>query len=273
MSVLDYRPGDSVVHRMDPRVKMVLLVALSATVFLISHVAVLTVLFLGVLLIWKAGGLPLGTMARYLRFLGGLVLFLVVLQGLFYSFGEDPVVLVRPLFPAGIPLLGGRGAIYRDGILLGLVLGFRLFVLVCLMPVLVMTTPLSGAARGLVRMGINYKYAYMAITAMNLIPALQKEAKNVMDAQKMRGLRAFESGRLPARLRAYATLVVPLVVGSMRRAQLMGVAMEARAFGAFPTRTSRRDLVMRRGDWLALAAGVLLCAGLLWYNRRLGGWF
>lgn len=273
MSILDYHYGDSYMHRMDPRVKMILLILLTIVVFMISNVYVLTAMFAMVMLIWKTASLPLKRIVKYMKFLLSLVAFLIVLQGLFFSSGDNPIILLHPIIPDVVPLIGGHGTIYLNGILFGLVLGFRLLTLVCIMPIFVMTTSISETALGLVKLGMNYKYAYMTTTALNLIPTLQDEAKLVMDAQKMRGFMVFETGKFMEKLKAYSTLVVPLVVGAMRRAQLMGVAMEARAFGAMKTRTYREDLNLRTRDLVYGAIVVLLCIVLVYFNNRLGGWY
>lgn len=273
MSILDYHYGDSYVHRMDPRIKMILLVLFTVVIFMISNFYVLLAVFALVMLVWKTANLPLKNIIRYMKFLMSLVAFLVVLQGLFFSSGENPVVLVHPIIPEVVPLIGGHGTLYLDGIVFGLVLGFRLLTLVCIMPIFVMTTTIGETALGLVKLGMNYKYAYMTTTALNLIPSLQDEARVVMDAQKMRGFTVFETGKFMEKLRAYSTLVVPLVVGAMRRAQLMGVAMEARAFGVMKKRTYRDELHMKGSDVAALVLCTGLCAGFIVANRMLGGWF
>lgn len=273
MSILDYHYGDSYIHRMDPRVKMILLILLTIVVFMISNFYVLLAMFALVMLVWKTANLPLKNIIGYMKFLLSLVAFLIVLQGLFFSSGSNPIILVHPIIPESVPVIGGHGTVYLDGILFGLILGFRLLTLVCIMPIFVMTTTIGETALGLVKLGMNYKYAYMTTTALNLIPTLQDEARVVMDAQKMRGFQVFETGKFMEKMRAYSTLVVPLVVGAMRRAQLMGVAMEARAFGVKKTRTYRDELNMRKID---LAAGVLvalICVGMVYFNGLLGGWY
>ncbi len=273
MSILDYHYGDSYVHKMDPRIKMILLVVLTIVVFMISNFYVLLGMFALVMLVWKTARLPLKNILRYMKFLLGLVAFLVTLQALFFSSGENPVILLHPIIPEAVPLIGGIGTIYLDGILFGLILGFRLLTLVSIMPVFVMTTTIGETALGLVKLGMNYKYAYMTTTALNLIPSLQDEAKIVMDAQKMRGFQVFETGKLMDKLKAYTTLAVPLVVGAMRRAQLMGVAMEARAFGVHKTRTYREVLHMRTIDIVSFVIVFLICVLMVVLNIMLGGWF
>lgn len=270
MAILDYQYKETYLHRIDPRIKLILLVLATVVVFMLDNFYVLAGLFMLVICLWKTARLPLKKILGYMKFLLSMVALLVVMQALFYSSGPDPRVLVHPIFPAGFPLVGGTGHIYLDGILFGLLLGLRLLTLVCLMPIFIMTTTISSTALGLVKLGLNYKYAYMATTALNLIPGLQEEAKTVMDAQKMRGFRVFEEGRFWQKMRAYGSLVVPLVVGAMRRAQLMGVAMEARAFGVYKTRTYRRDLSFRRADGLVFFLSLGLMIFLVYANTILG---
>jgi energy-coupling factor transport system permease protein len=120
-----------------------------------------------------------------------------------------------------------------------------------LMPLLTMTTPMDKLALGFTRMGLQYKGAYIITTAINLIPAFEDEARFIMDAQKIRGMRAFEEGSVLDKFKAYPALAVPLIIGAMRRAQLMRVAMDARGFGAFPAKTYLEDLRMTAGDYIA----------------------
>jgi energy-coupling factor transport system permease protein len=107
-------------------------------------------------------------------------------------------------------------------------------------------------------------------TALNLIPILQTEANTVADAQKLRAFRVFERGSFLDKLKAYPSLVTPLIIGAMRRAQLIAVAMDSRAFGASAERTYIQEIRMRHQDWAFLALATLFAAAAGIANFRIG---
>lgn len=255
MSLIEYHEGTSFLHRMDPRVKLILLVTMTIGVFMTKNFYLLASVFVFVILLWILAALPLQRILSYVKFLLLITLFITLLQAVFV---EGETVLLHPIIPAGVPLIGGAGTIYLDGVLNGLLLGFRLLTVMCMMPVVIMTTPIDIMSLGLVKMGLNYQIAYMATTALNLIPTFQSEAETIMDAQKMRGLSAFEKGGFLQKFKAYVPLAVPLVVGAMRKAQMMGVSMDSRAFGCTKTRTYREDITFARSDFVFLAVGLAL---------------
>lgn len=263
MTLIQYYPGESLFHKLDPRVKILILLLLTIVIFIVENFFVIAAIFATILILWTSARLPLGTVASYFKFLLGLFAFLTILQALFYPGTQ---VLVQPVIPNFVPLIGGSGTITVEGMLFGLLISFRLLVLVCLLPLITMTTPIHMFALGLVRMGMTYKIAYTATTAINMIPALQAETGVIIDAQRLRGFTVFEKGTLMQKMKAYPALVVPLVIGAMRRAQLMGVAMDARAFGALKGRTYVEDIAMRPADWVALVVLVFYSAAAVTAN-------
>lgn len=258
-----YLPGNSLLHRLDPRIKLVLLMSLTVLVFFIDTFLPLGILFFSVLLLWKHAKMTFRTMARYLKFMMVLFIILMIMQSIFYP-GENR--LVDPLIPEFVPLLGGMGDITLEGILFGLLLCWRVLTLICMLPLLLVTTTIEELALAMVRIGLPYKVAFTATTALNQMPILQTEVSQVMNAQKLRGLTVFETGKLFQKLKAFPILVVPFVMGSMRRANMMGVAMDSRAFGTSRTRSYITTINMKTTDWFILFCGVLYIAGLVWLN-------
>jgi energy-coupling factor transport system permease protein len=97
-----------------------------------------------------------------------------------------------------------------------------------------------------------------------MIPILQNELGVIMDAQKLRAFQTFEEGKLVDKVKAYPTLVIPLIVGSMRSAQQMGVAMDSKAFGTNKNRTFLDDITFQTRDWVFLSGILLLTvAGII----------
>lgn len=266
MSLVMYYPGDSLIHKLDPRVKILLLIFLTFIILLSVNFWVIGIIFALNVMLWYIARLPFNIILSYFKFLSSVSIFIIIAQGLFYG---GNMAIIDPVIPEFIPLLGGSGRITLEGIIFGLLVSIRMFTLVCLTPLVTMTTPVHLLALGLIKLGLPYRIAYMATTALNMIPTLQKEIKEIIDAQKLRGFIVFEQGNIFAKLKAYPALVVPLVISAMRKAQLSGVAMDSRAFGVSPSRTYLEDIQMTRTDWISLGMGctcvvILICWAIIY---------
>jgi energy-coupling factor transport system permease protein len=263
MAVTGYIAGDSFIHKTDPRIKILLSLFFTLLVFLVSRPAAAAVMILGMLALWRAAQIPLRRILSYIKFLAVMVLFITLMQMLF---GPGSRYIVKPLIPYGVPVIGGMGSLKWDGLVMGLVSGLRLLSLVLLLPLLTGTTSMQALAQGLTALRLNYRTAFIITSAINLIPALEEEARHIIDAQKLRGLRDFDEGRLWRKLKAYPALAVPLIISAMRRSQSMAYAMDSRAFGAFPGRTWREPLRMKTGDYAALGISAVFCGCVLCAN-------
>jgi energy-coupling factor transport system permease protein len=262
--LIQYVAGDSFFHRLDPRTKILFMLLVSSVVFVIQRIGLAAVVLLSLLLLWRAARLPATMLKDVSKALAGITIFLFVVQALFYP-GETS--LIYPIIPREVPLIGGIGRITLEGILFAVLIALRLFSMVLILPLVSLTTPVQLLTLGLVRLGLPYRLASAMTTAINLIPVLQTEANVIVDAQRLRAMRVFEEGRFWDKLRSYPALVTPLVIGAMRRAQLIAVAMDSRAFGASKTRTYVQDIHMQATDWVFLVATVLctaLVAGFSW---------
>ncbi|MDR0584699.1 MAG: energy-coupling factor transporter transmembrane protein EcfT [Treponema sp.] len=260
MTAIEHTADGSFLCRLDPRTKITLALFFTLVVFIVDRPFAAAVLALGFLGLWFAAKLPFKTITVYARRLLALMVLAVVLQTLF---GPGERYMLKPLIPEFVPLLGGRGSLKWDGLVLGAVIVCRLVALMLLFPMLTMTTSPRLLALGLTKLGMPYRAAYIVTTALNLIPAFEEDARIIMDAQKLRGMRAFEEGTLPDKFRAYPALAIPLLTGAMRRAQLLGAAMDARAFGAFKTKSWLDHIRMAPADYWACAAALVFASCVL----------
>ena len=256
-TLVQYIPGESAFHRLDPRSKIIFMLLVTGVIFIVQNLWVAGAILFTLILLWFLAGLPLSILKGLGQATAGIMAFLVVVQALLYP-GET--VLVRPIIPSLVPLIGGAGRITLEGILFALLLSLRLMAMVILLPLVTITTPMHLFLLGLVRMGLPYRLAYTTTTALNLIPILQAEANTIADAQRLRAFRVFEKGNFLEKLKAYPALVTPLVIGAMRRAQLIAVAMDSRAFGATKDRTYIQDIQMRPMDWAFITCSVIYVA-------------
>lgn len=262
-SLIECYSGQSLFHRLDPRVKIIFLLLFTTVIFIIQHIYLALVVLLTVIALWCVAGLPLRSMSGYFKMLGGILVFLFVVQATLYP-GE--VILIDPIIPSSVPLIGGKGNITEEGILFGFFITTRLLTMVSILPLVSMTTPIDRLALGLVRLRLPYQLAYMITTALNLVPVLKAEAGVIMDAQRLRAFRTFEKGNPVAKMKAYPLLVTPLVIGAMHRAKLVAIAMESRGFGAKGERVYIEDIAMKPSDWVFIALTVLYCLVVLLAN-------
>lgn len=265
-SLVLYFPGNTFFHKLDPRAKIAFLFLMSIVIFAIQNLYLSLLVLATMLVLWALARLPMALIIGYFKALIPVMIFLFVVQAIFYP-GET--ILVKPLIPGFVPLIGGTGRITEEGILFSLLLSLRLMAMVSLLPLVSMTTPVHILALGLVRLGLPYRMAYTTTTALNLVPILQLEAGVIVDAQRLRAMQTFEKGKLLEKLKAYPALVTPLVIGAMRRAQLMAVAMDSRAFGASEKRTYLDDIEMSLVDWIFVFLAVVYSAGVLYATTML----
>ena len=233
---------------LDPRVKLFLLVGLSTAALVTRMLYILLALFFMVMVILLAGGIKAAVIWKKLRGLFSLVLMLFLLQCLLNRNGEALFVV------SGFKLVTD--------------IGLRTAALICLRLIVVILSALvvaSGEARdyllALTTLKVPYEIAFMVLAALRFLPMLREEARDVLNAAQMRGLRIKKAG-LRRQLAAYLSISLPIVAGAIQRADHLSIAMEARGFGAYPRRTSMRRLNMRKTDWVYLAIFCAAIAGI-----------
>jgi energy-coupling factor transport system permease protein len=269
-ALVQYVPGDTFMHRLDPRAKIVFLLLVTGSVFVIKNLLLAAVLLVLLLGLWLAARLPLTKLLEYARALVGIVVFLFIVQALFYP---GQTALVQPLVPNGVPLIGGIGRITWEGIVFALLLSMRLMCMITVLPLISLTTPVHLLALGLVRLGLPYRWAYTMTTALNLVPVLQTEAQLIVDAYRLRAFRVFETGNIVQKMTAYPQIVTPLVIGAMRRAQLVAVAMDSRAFGSGHKRSYIQDINLNAMDWIFMSCSALILVAVMVLSTKIGAPF
>ncbi len=254
-----YVPVDSIVHRLDPRTKILATVLLTVALFAIpgpsgaAGLGVFTVLLAAVI---AAGRIPPGYVLRGLRPIFWLLGFAVVLQIVFGESGGHPAVSLGPV------------VITRENLAAGAFYGYRLVLLVVCTTLMTFTTSPVELTDGLerllrplrsVRIPV-HELALMMTIALRFIPTLLEETEKIMKAQMARGAE-FARGSLVRRARALVPLLVPLFIGAFRRADALALAMEARCYRGGEHRTRMTELRFRAGDYVAL--GIIVLAGAL----------
>lgn len=255
VTVGQYVPGDSPVHALDPRVKVVLLALAMTTTFSVSSPYAVLALLVLTLAGAIAARLPLGYFLGGLRTVGLLIAMTTVFNLLLVHGG-------RPLFtlgPVTIDTHGARMAFLLASRLVLLMLLTSLFTLTT-SPIR-MTDALERLLSPLRRIGVpTAEIAMMTSIALRFIPTLVETAERIMKAQLARGARFGEGGAI-SRARALVPVLVPLFVTSFGAAEDLATAMEARCYRGGRGRTRMISLQMHAVDLAAVAlVGTLLCA-------------
>jgi energy-coupling factor transport system permease protein len=243
-----YIPGDSPVHRLDARTKIIILVAYVAALFLASTWPGQGALFLFLVVAMALARLPLPSVVRGLRPLLWLVVITLVLNA-----------LMTP-GPVAYRILGFI-TLSQPGIDFGLQMAVRLLLLFVASSLLTLTTAPVELTDGMEsvlgpfrRFGVPaHDIAMMMTIALRFIPTLMTETERIMRAQSARGA-DFEHGSLTSRLRALVPLLVPLFISAFRRADELATAMEARAYRGGEGRTRWRQRRLGSGDAVAAAS-------------------
>jgi energy-coupling factor transport system permease protein len=252
-----YTEGDTFLHRLDPRVKMVSVVLLSILAFILSGLASLVIMLAFVLLLVILSRTPLSKTAFALKFVFRLMLLIVILWPIFDRSGEPVLLSLDPL------------QITQPAILRGVTSATRIGCLATVWYILMFTTQQRDIVRALVKMGVRFDFGLTLAISLRFFPTFSATIGSIMDAQRARGLE-FGKGGLIKRTRKYVAVLIPAIVSALRTADGLSHALQSRAYGARIDRTYLRDFKMRWSDFVSLAVVILAFAVPLTANFVLG---
>ena len=232
-----YYPADSFTHKLDPRVKLVLVVAFIVTVFLVKNLIAYAAVILCVVSGTLISRIPISKVLKSIKTIIFLVIFTAALNLLFYK--GDTVLWSW-----------WRISVSLEGIFFSLKMALRLILLVMGTTLLTYTTTPTGLTDGMESLMYPLKLikvpthdiAVIMSIALRFIPILSEEVDKIMMAQKARGA-SFDSGGIVKRAKALLPVLIPLFVSAFRRADELAFALDARCYNATPNRT--RYQVMR----------------------------
>ena len=258
-----YFPGTTVVHRLDPRTKLILTVLYIVVLFTAGSYVSYGIVFLFLAVCIWLSRIRLKTILSGLKPL--LVLLLITgILNLFYTRGEHLIFRVWKI------------SVYWEGVRVAAFMALRIMLLITGTLLLTYTTSPLQLTDGLERL-LNplkklhvpvHELSMMMSIALRFIPTLIEETDKIMNAQKARGA-DFDTGNLIQKAKAMLPLLVPLFISAFRRADELATAMESRCYHGGEGRTRLKVLRMERRDWIALGIGAVLLA-LVILLRRLG---
>ena len=251
-------PGNSLVHRFDPRLKLVLTVAYIVLLFAASNPLGLTlsILFLGVM--YKVAKIPVKMIGKSLKPILPIVLFTAVLNLFFVSGEGDPLVHFWFL------------SIYAEGVRYAVLMAVRVMALIAGTSLLTYTTSpivLTDAIEQLLKpLGKLHfpvhELAMMMSIALRFIPTLIEETDKIMNAQKARGAQ-LDTGKMTDRVKALVPVLIPLFISAFRRADELAMAMECRCYRGGEGRTRLKVLRCEKQDYIDLAVCIACFAVIL----------
>jgi energy-coupling factor transport system permease protein len=252
-------PGESFVHKLDPRTKIVLTIAYMVALFCASNAVAL--LFTGVfmIIITVVSKVPLKLVFKGVKPIIPIILITAVINA-FYIDGT-------PIFTFGFMRMT------YEGVRLAVFVTVRLVFLIIGTSMMTYTTSPIALSDGLEELMAPLKHikvpvhelSMMMSIALRFIPTLIEETDKIMNAQKARGA-DFETGHLIQRIRALLPILIPLFVSAFRRAEELALAMDCRCYRGGEGRTRLRRLKMQGGDFAAIAIFVLVFAVLIVAN-------
>lgn len=259
-----YFPGNSVIHRMDPRMKLILTILYIVGVFMVGNLPGYLLALAFLYLVVRLSGIRFSYLLRGVKPLRFIILFTFVLN-LFFVQGETPLISLG-FFT--LTLEAVENAVYFALRLVFLVMGTSVLTLTT-SPVR-LTDGLERLMRPLQRFHFPaHELAMMMTIALRFIPTLLEETDKIKKAQMARGA-DFESGNLLARAKAMIPLLVPLFVSAFKRANDLAMAMEARCYRGGDQRTRLRELKYTKLDLYAALAMALYLAIILLEGMLLG---
>ncbi len=245
ITIGQYFPGDTVIHKLDPRVKITVVFMFIISLFFIKDFYPYIFILLFLVITIKLSKVPIMYVLKGLKPL----MFIITITFLINMFMTKGVVI----FQLG-PL-----AITKEGLTQAVFMALRLIFLVTGTSLLTLTTSPISLTDGIEKllspfkvMGLPaHELAMMMTIALRFIPTLLEETDKIMKAQMARGA-DFESGNVISRAKNLVPLLVPLFVSSFRRADELAMAMEARCYRGGDNRTRLHELKMVKRDYMAL---------------------
>lgn len=255
-----YYPAKSFVHRLDPRVKLLFLIAYIVMLFVAKSFYGLALCFLILTVAVIASRVPVGSVLRSIKGVIVILVFTSVLNIFFH--GGDHLLWQWKFIK-----------IYTEGLIFSAFLTLRLLFLVMGSAILTLTTTPVNLTDGLesllfplalIKFPVHALALIMSI-ALRFIPTLMDETNRIISAQKARGAN-FESGNIFKRVKAIVPVLIPLLISAFRRAEELGDAMDVRCYSSGRKRTKYKKLRFGWRDLIAALFAAIMIAGVILLN-------
>jgi len=240
MDMFLYMDLNTMVHRLDPRTKLLLMLLSFALGVMYKNIVVLLAVLL-IVLLYGAMGHILSNLKRIRVVLIMITLYSVVI----WSIAESGTT---------------RFLIFSlEGVLYGVMIAVKTNLMIVAGMIFLSTTKIEEIAEGLVKLKVPYRGAFAFSTAIRLVPMIVATSYTIIQAQKSRGL-DLESGNLFEKIKKYVPLMIPTLVSVIRGTNVFSMALESKGFGYSNTRSNFLKIKMSGTDYLMLIIGLVIVA-------------
>ncbi|MBE6038324.1 MAG: energy-coupling factor transporter transmembrane protein EcfT [Anaerofustis stercorihominis] len=254
MTIGQYYPADSFVHKLDPRTKIMITLLYIVFIFTVKSFVGYIAAFVFLVLAITMSKIPVSYIIKGLK----PIMFIVSLT-----------IIINILWTKGENLLFSLGfiKIYMEGVIVAAKMGIRLMLLVSTTSIMTLSTSTIDLTDGMEMLMRKvpllkrsaHDVSMMMSIALRFIPTLQEETDRIMKAQKSRGA-DFDSGNIIAKAKAMLPILIPLFVSAFQRAGELAMAMEARCYQGGEGRTRMKQLSYTKLDGIAYAVAFVFYA-------------
>ena len=253
-----YYPSNSFVHKLDARVKLLLLIAYIAIIFIVNNFYGFLVVSFFLVMAIAFSKVPLGSILKSLKAILLIIIITVILNLFFYKPENATIVF---------------WIISKEALIFSAFMALRLILLVLGTSLLSLTTTPVALTDGIESLLKPLKYikfpvhelALVMSIALRFIPILMSETDRIIMVQKARGA-DFDSGNIIKKAKALIPVLIPLLISAFKKAEELGDAMDSRCYSGSKTRTKYRKLKMTWRDLIAFSFTVLTVAGIVFTN-------
>ncbi len=252
----------SVIHRLDPRLKILLLVAVIVFIFIAGNFFALGLVSVFCIAVLMLSRIPLKMYLKNIKVILPVILFTAIINALYV--GEGTVLVKWWVI-----------TITTGGIERAIFMALRVVLLILISATLTYTTTPNDLTDAIERLfsplkliglgSVVHMLAMMMTIALRFIPTLIEETQKIMNAQKARGA-SFEEGKLMQRIKALIPILIPLLVSAIRRAYELAEAMECRCYNGGKGKQRMKQLRLKWGDAVATVCVAVVCAGIITLN-------
>lgn len=259
-SLFQFSGGDSFLHRLDPRPKFLVVIAVLAFVILFERPTFMLAAFAAIILvIWVLGGISPVEYWKLLVLFTPLIFAVTLIQGLsLHPEGSSVVFAVGP-------------ARFSDfGLLFGGSIGMRLATMGITFMMFSMTTAPKDVGLALYKSGIPFRFAYLATFGLRFLPMMQENLETIQNARAVRGDPDVGSRNPFRRLKSLPMSFFPLAANSLRQSGETAKALELRGYGSSEERTTVYDIDMRGTDYAVAVLAIVVVAAVVYARVALG---
>ena len=259
--LIEYYPSGSYIHKLDVRTKSLGFITLTLISFSFFSPIIN---FLILLLSWAlllSMNTPLSRVKQILKPLIPIFVIMLVITGFTYPsvnfHSEQNRKILFTLLPGGsLPFSFG-------GLLYGLTLVLRIFIMILVSTIITFSTPIEDILQLLKKMKLPHQLAFVIATGIRFIPTMQRKSEMIQEAQRARGAEIGKGGIVKS-IKSYIPVLIPMIVDSLRMSDNLAIAMLNRGFGAMKTTTDLHDIRMLLRDYIICIGLTLIIIAALW---------